>query len=416
MDSSRRTWTIDPTAMRRTPRVPLAWLNLTSNRARMTLFAAGIGFAVVLMFVQYGCHNALLDSSVLLLKHLRADLVVVSRMQTTILMRTTFSRYLLARAAGVEGVTSAHPLYLEYAATLRDTHRDPEKRESTQNIRVVGVDPDARLLDFPQLDPDDPQSRVAQLHLEGHVLFDRLAKRGDRPDSTVYGPVEEGTTTDLAGRYAVVAGLFELGSDFGTYGTLIVSSETFRSYLRSRPPLVGLDHVDVGLIQLAQVADRRAVQRSLEALLGDEVDVLTKEEFMDREKRFWNDSTPVGYVFGFGVGMGFLVGLVICYQILSTDIRDNLPAYATLRAIGYPNRYLALVVVEEALLLAALGFLPGLLASWLVYLALADLTDLPMALTPGRVGWVFSLTVALCVLSGLLAVRQAQEADPAEVF
>lgn len=174
--------------------------------------------------------------------------------------------------------------------------------------------------------------------------------------------------------------------------------------------------MDVGLIQLAPGADPGAVKRSLEALLGDEVDVLTKEEFMGRETRFWNDNTPVGYVFAFGMGMGFLVGLVICYQILSTDIRDNLPAYATLRAIGYPNRYLARVVIEEALLLAGLGFLPGLLASWLAYLVLADLTDLPMALTPWRVGRIFSITVAMCVLSGLLAVRQAQEADPAEVF
>jgi putative ABC transport system permease protein len=157
--------------MRRTPRIPLAWLNLTANRVRMALFAAGIGFAVVLMFVQYGCQNALLDSSVLLLKHMNADLVLVSRSQTTILLRTTFSRYLLARAGGVEGVASVHPLYIEYVAPFRNTDPDPERRDFTQSIRVVGVDPDARLLDFPQLDPDSPLSRVPQLHLEGHALF-----------------------------------------------------------------------------------------------------------------------------------------------------------------------------------------------------------------------------------------------------
>jgi putative ABC transport system permease protein len=114
--------------------------------------------------------------------------------------------------------------------------------------------------------------------------------------------------------------------------------------------------------------------------------------------------------------MGFLVGMVICFQILSTNIRDNLPAYATLRAIGYSNRYLAWVVIEESLLLAVLGFLPGLLVSWAAYSVLRFRTGLPMELTPERVGLILMLTVTMCLCSGLLAVRQAQEADPAEVF
>ncbi len=290
------------------------------------------------------------------------------------------------------------------------------KRKATESIRVVGVDPSAYLLDFPTLDPSSPLSCVQELQLEGRALFDRLSKRGDRPGTTVYGPVEVGTTTELAGRHVVVVGLFDLGGDFGTYGSLIVSAETFGRYLRSRPPLLGLDHVDVGLVRLSPDADRRQVRLALQRLLGDEVDVLTKEEFMDREKHFWRSSTPVGGVFGFGVGMGFLVGLVICYQILSTDIRDNLPAYATLRAIGYPNRYLAWVVFEESLLLALLGFLPGLLVSWAAFAVLRYRTGLPMSLAPDRVALIFFLTVALCVVSGMLAVRQAQEADPAEVF
>jgi putative ABC transport system permease protein len=114
--------------------------------------------------------------------------------------------------------------------------------------------------------------------------------------------------------------------------------------------------------------------------------------------------------------MGLLVGLVICYQILSTDIRDNLSAYATLRAIGYPNRFLARVVLEESILLAVLGFLPGLLVSVALYQLLEELTDLPMSLTPWRILFIFGLTAIMCIGSGMLAVRQAQQADPAEVF
>lgn len=403
--------------MSRRLHVPLAWLNLTHNRVRMALFCAGIGFAVLLMFMQDGCRNALLDSSVLLLRKMRGDLFLVSRQQTTIILRSSFSRFLLARARGVAGVESAYPIYLEYARSLlRNTDPDVHKRKQARTIRVIGVDPEAYLLDFPALDPSSGQSCVTKLQFLGSALFDRLAKKGERPGTTTYGPVQVGTETDLADQRIVIVGTFELGIDFGTDGTLIVSTETFERILRSGPYDVGLDAVDVGLIRLAAGASREKVQKELQAFLGDEVEVLTREQFLAREQRFWRENTPIGIVFGFGMAMGFLVGLVICYQILSTDIRDNLSAYATLRAIGYPNRYLARIVVEEAVLLAGLGFFPGLFVSAWLYKILARQTDLPMELTPGRILFIFGLTLLMCVGSGLLAVRQAQQADPAEVF
>src|SRR5262249_38853710 len=173
-----------------------------------------------------------------------------------------------------------------------------------------------------------------------------------------------GTQTELAGHRITIVGLFKLGIDFGCDGNLIVSTDTFAEALRAVPG--GMKDIDVGLVRLSPGAGEgrlREVQRRLPAPLGDDVEVLTREEFAEREKSFWRNNTPIGYVFGFGMFMGFMVGSVICYQILSSDIRDNLQAYATLRAIGYRNRYLAWVVLEESLLLAALGFVPGLAIS-----------------------------------------------------
>ncbi len=399
--------------------VPLAWKNLTHNRVRMSLFCAGIGFAVVLMFLQLGCYNALLDSSVLLIDRLRAPLVLVSKQQTTILLHSPIARDQLIRATGVAGVASTHPVYLEYATTiLRNANPEERERDPAQSIRVIGVDPTAYLLNFPQLDPNNPESRTYHLELQGRVLFDRRSKHksGAPQGTTVYGRLEEGTQTELSSQRIVVVGLFELGVDFGTDGTLIVSTNTFRQIVR--PGLYGpsMDDVDIGLVRLHPEADVRQVQRDLQQLFGDGIDVLTKEEFMEREKGFWRRNTPIGAVFGFGMFMGFLVGLVICYQILSTDIRDNLSAYATLRAIGYPNAYLTRIVFEESVLLAVLGFIPGVLFSWGMYEFLADWSDLPLRLTPLRLSFIFALTLLMCVISGILAVRQAMQADPAEVF
>ncbi|MFO0879395.1 MAG: ABC transporter permease DevC [Gemmataceae bacterium] len=399
--------------------VPLAWRNLTYNPLRLVLFCAGIGFAVVLMFLQFGSRNALLDSNVLLLRRLRGDLFLVSGRQTTIILRSPLARTQLYRARGVADVASAHPIYLEYASSvLRSTDPDERHRDPAQIIRVVGVEADIFALDFPALDPSAPQSEVQALQLTGRALFDRFSKRkGVFSEEYTYGPVEVGTTTDLAGQEIVIVGFFDLGMDFGTDGTLIVSLDTFRRNLRSRPYGPDMEEVDIGIIRLCPGADRARCQEQLTALYADEdIQVLTRDELIEREQHFWTTSTPIGIVFGFGMFMGFLVGLIICYQILSSDIRDNLGAYATLRAIGYSNYFLTRVVIEEALLLAVLGFFPGWLASLAVFRVLAALTDLPMSMTLPRILILFSLTLGMCVLSALLAVRQALQADPAEVF
>jgi putative ABC transport system permease protein len=344
---------------------------------------------------------------------MRADLVIRSRHQTTLMVRSTFPREVLARARAVDGVAEAHPLYLEYASTVRHT----AEREPSQTIRVIGVDPDAFLLDVPELDPNSPRSRVGDLRLPGNALFDTRSRSARERGETVFGPMRPGTETELNSRAVTVVGQFEMGVDFATDGSLIVSTETFRRCLR--PPFATdeLEAIDLGLIRLKEGADRDQALAALRAALADaNVEVLTRDQFARHEKRFWLDNTPIGYVFGFGMAMGVLVGMVICYQVLSSNIGDNLQAYATLRAIGYRGSYLVGVVLQESVLLALLGFVPGLACGYATYRLLAWLTDLPLVLTPLRILIMLALSVAMCVGSGLLAARKAQQADPAEVF
>src|SRR6516164_3631812 len=109
--------------------VPLAWLNLTHDRRRFVLFSMGIALAVVLIFVEYGFRNALLDSNVLLIQKLNADLAVVGGRRAALPFRESFARHRLIQIAGVPGVRSVHPLYMEYyLSPLRNPHEPPEKR------------------------------------------------------------------------------------------------------------------------------------------------------------------------------------------------------------------------------------------------------------------------------------------------
>jgi putative ABC transport system permease protein len=137
---------------------------------------------------------------------------------------------------------------------------------------------------------------------------------------------------------------------------------------------------------------------------------------VSREKAFWFVNTPIGFAFGAGVVLGFVVGMVICYQILASDVADHLPEYATLKAIGYTNGYLSWVVVQESLILAAAGFIPGMAATYGIYFLLTEITGLQMQLTPARFGLILVLTLVMCVASGMLAVTKVKKVDPADVF
>ena len=130
----------------------------------------------------------------------------------------------------------------------------------------------------------------------------------------------------------------------------------------------------------------------------------------------WATTTPIGYVFTFGVIMGLVVGAIIVYQILYADVQDHLKEYATLLAMGYSHRYLNGVVLQEAVVLAVMGFLPGLGIAVVLYRISADATQLPMAMSVGTAVAVFVLTLVMCVFSGLLALRKLRAVDPAEVF
>jgi putative ABC transport system permease protein len=296
-----------------------------------------------------------------------------------------------------------------------------EDRRPGRLVRVIGLDPEHEPLLLPELDPapGSAGSLAAALKEPGTALYDRLSMRDrTRPTVSVFGPLAPGLETELAGSRLRLLGGFDLGIDFSYEGTLIVSSETFANQLRA-PYYPGdpLDQIQIGLIRTEPGTPVEEVRRQVRATLADsDVLVFTKEELLERENDFWRNETPIGFVFGLGVAIGFLVGTVICYQILSSDVADHLPEYATLRAIGYPGRYLNLVVLQQGLLLALGGFLPGLALSIVMYWYLHDQTGLPLLLTVARAGYVFLLTVAMCSVSAWLALRKAREADPAEVF
>ncbi|MDX1645076.1 MAG: FtsX-like permease family protein, partial [Thermoanaerobaculia bacterium] len=213
-------------------------------------------------------------------------------------------------------------------------------------------------------------------------------------------------------REVEVVGLFEMGTSFGLDASILTSDTNFLRLFPERERT----QIDLGLIRVEDRVDPEAVRDRIAALLPDDVEVLTKADFIAREKAYWNSATPIGYIFAFGAIMGFVVGAIIVYQILYADVSDHLAEYATLKAIGYSGTFISWLVVQQAVILAVLGFAPGVAAAWWLYDKAGAATNLPLYLTEERAVLVLGLTLAMCAVAGLVALRKVRSADPADVF
>ncbi len=379
-------------------KIPLAWLQVTREKTRLAVAIAGIAFADLLIFIQMGFEGALYDSAVKPHRTLQADLVLINPQFQTLFSVKSFSRERLYQALSYEGVNKVSPLYISTGQW-----QNPETRVS-RAILVWGVDPASPAFKFPEVNQN-----LDQLKLLNQVLFDQAGRPeygtiADRFNQT--GTVE----TELNSKLISVKGLFTNGSSFAADGNVITSDSTFLQLFPDRKP----EQIEVGLINLTPGADIERVRSQLIAGLPDDVKVLTTEEFAQTEKDYWASGT--GIIFGLGVGVGFIVGIVIVYQILYADVSDHLPEYATLKAMGYTNLYLLGVLTQEALILAISGFIPALVLSFGLYQVTYAATLLPISMTIDRAVTVLVLTVIMCSVSGAIAMRKLRSADPADVF
>ncbi|MCL6752182.1 ABC transporter permease DevC [Nostoc sp. CCCryo 231-06] len=381
-------------------KTPLAWRQLMKEKTRLAVAVAGIAFADILMFIQLGFESALFDAAVKPHRNLQADLVLINPQFQTLFSVKNFSRERLYQTLGYEGVQSVNPIYISTGQW-----RNPETRLE-RAILVWGVDPVKSAFKSPEINQN--QDHLKQLY---QVLFDQAG----RPEYGAVGDIFKKTgkfDTELNSKAVFVKGLFTDGASFAADGNVITSDSTFLQLFPERKP----DRIEVGLITLKPDANPEKVRSQLVNGLPKDVRVLTPEEFAKVERTYWEEGTGIGFIFGLGTGVGFIVGIVIVYQILYSDVSEHLPEYATLKAMGYTDNYLLGVLIQEALLLAILGFLPGFILSVGLYQVTYAATMLPIFMKMERAIHVWILTVIMCSVSGAIAMRKLRSADPADVF
>lgn len=379
----------------------LAWRQLTFDRARLSMALSGVAFATILLFMQVGFKEALFDSATLLHRKINGDLFIMHKQSEAMWRMFSFSEQRLYQALSIPEVADVTPIYVGLSPS-----KNPETGIN-RTLFIIGMD-----TDLPIYSGIDGLDALRQdLRRNQTAAFDEYSR-------SEFGPIKDltrdgSTQVEINGRVIDVVGTFRLGITFSANGNLIVNKNSFFYLFPGRIP----EGVDIGVITLKENSPPPLKMKSkLASVLPEDVTVYTKDEYVAHEQKYWADVTPIGYVFNFGMIMGLMIGMVIVYQILFNDVVRHINEYATLKAMGYDDKYFIWVVFSAAGILAVLGFIPGYLISSLLYENVEKSIFISFDMTGMRVLLIFLAVLLVSCVSGFLTTRKLRAANPTEVF
>jgi putative ABC transport system permease protein len=404
-----------------------AWLwairHLIHRRDRTITAAAGIAFAVILMFLEMGFLEGVDRTATLLFDRLQFDLLLTSSEYEDLSRTAVFPDQRLAQALAVDGVASVIPLsmgFAEWRMPQRHSWLGHPSGGQIMSIAVLAIPPEYLPVVF-QTGPDGVFSSTTEAQDAVHLLTRQDAFLFDRRSKAEYGTaeywLEQSQRRDsqdpvlINGRSALITGTFSLGTGFSWNALLLTSDMTFREFLPQSP-----SGAHFGLIQLRADANASAVYQQLQACLPPDVRIWTREEITASERNYWVRLTSVGQFLLVAVVLVVVVGVIFVYQMMTADIRSMLPEYATMKAIGHSPGFTTTMVLGQASILALLGFFPGWGIAAFLYSVARTHGGIPAEMTPWIIASVAGLTVGMCLLSGVLALRRVHTADPADLF
>jgi putative ABC transport system permease protein len=374
--------------------ISLAWRILAHQKGRTALALVGIFMAILLVFIQLGLFYAVPQGGMLLYDNMRFDLLLVSDQYEYQAQPSAFALSWLDRVRAAPDVAAVTPIYFAMGKWKGG------QAGVWPDVFVIGFDPASHAFL-----PGGIDQQIVKLERSDTILVDSAT----RP---IFGPLTSGRVVDVGDHAVTIGGQYMLGTGFMGLGVALVSEPNFARLFPGR----GLGEVNLGLIQLRPSADSDRAAIDLRKLLGPGAQILTRRELAAHETSYWTTRTSVGLIFGSGLLIAVVVGIMVVYQIVSTQVSRQLPQFATLKAIGYNDSALVATVAAMSLLLVAAAFAPALAAAVLVYRVISQKTLLPVTMTPGHAAAVLAAALAMAAIAALLALGGLRRADPADVF
>jgi putative ABC transport system permease protein len=375
-------------------KVPLAWRILTYDKRRTALALIGIFMAILLVFVQLGLFYAVPRGGLLLYDNMRFDLLLTSDQYEYQAQPGVFPLSQLERVRNSPDVAEATPIYFGIAKWKSG------EGDLWPDVFMIGFDPASHIFI-----PDSISGQSAMLDQVDTVLVDSST----RP---MFGPLGTGRLVEIDDRKVTIGGQYVLGTGFMGFGVALTSTANFARLFPQRGSAI----VNLGAIRLKAGVDPGRAAGDLQKLAGSGARIFTRQELAAHETAYWTTRTSVGIIFGSGLLISLVVGVMIVYQIVSTQVGQQLPQFATLKAIGYRDRSLAATVSAMSLLIVIAGFIPALAAASGLYSVIRQETVLPVMMSEMRLLAVFAAALGMALISALLSVRVLRHADPADVF
>ena len=400
-------------------RTPLSLLNFISQPTRALVSVLGVAFALLLIFMQLGFRGAVGNTATIVYGKLKGDLVMRSPDYVHLYEPRTIDRAWMNMVASHPDVEAVDPFFI-----MLHRWQNPPKNEkcldgppegSFRTVGMMGIQIDRSVIQLEELD-----AKIELLKDPDAMLVDRATRAEYGPDNcSRFSDADISKHTEMGGRKTLIAGHFKLGTGLATNGAVLISDVAFgrRAGINVRK------RASLGLVRVKAGKDPDVVRASIAAWLHEQeprselaVQILTMAEQKSWERQRWLNETPIGMIFTMGVALSFIIGAAIVYMVLATDVASRLPEYATLKAMGYAPSYLAQTVLHQAWLLALVGYVPSFLTAIALYQITSSLSGIPTFMTWQRAAGVFGLSLLMCTLAGILAIRKLLKAEPASLF
>jgi putative ABC transport system permease protein len=411
----------------------IARKNLFEDIPRFIVAQAGIMFAVSLVTIQLGILKGFTRSTALLIDYSTADLWIASEEMVHLELTSAMPAGRVLEAQQVTGVASAEALLIRSSIW-----RDSKGRIAP--IRIFGFNPKGQLFANWQV----LQGNVADLQQPYTIMIDKasfknlgLKQPGDggnigslparlvgvtqdtqsiASSSFIFTSLENANAFSTAGLNTSVNCKVQDGELVGCTSAFENTSQTAANTPPPPPRKLNLaDPISYVLIRAAPGQDLTQLQHRLQAQFP-KTRVYTQAEIARITRTYWSERTGVGFILGLGATVGFIVGMVIVGQILYASVADHMKEFGTLKAMGASNWVIYRVIIEQALWMAVLGYIPSMIFCISLGTWTQTAQNVMILIEPTMAAGVFVLTLVMCVGSALFAVQKVTRVDPAIVF
>jgi len=403
--------------------------NLLEDIPRFLVAQAGVMFAVSLVTIQTGIINGFGRSTTTIIDDSRADIWLSAEEMVNLQLTLPIPASTVAQAEAVDGVSAVEGLL-----TRTTMWRGPTGEIAP--VQIIGFDPGGSLF------------QVGALTMaERQALQKPYTIIPDASNINSLGVSQPGDTASISSLPAQVVGFTQGTQSLPASAYVFASLRNANAYLtagfnstthcrlhddnlvcdnafrKTADPattpepktLSGSDAITYVLIQAEPNQDVQALKERLQKTFPD-LQAYTREEMSERTRDYWIQRTGIGFILGLGATVGVVVGMVVVGQILYSSVSDHVKEFGTLKAMGASDWIIYRIIIEQAMWMAVLGYLPSMGLCLGVGMWTLATQGIAILITPASAAGVLGITVLMCVGSALIAIQRVTHVDPAIVF